>query len=220
MSDPAPSETYSLSEEFKVWKAAGPHAESWSEKRTREWTEHIDLYLSRGWVLIPCQHRQKWPDKGANWKTMKFSGELLKWHVTHGGNVAINAGESGLVICDYDSKFLPARLMEMIGTMPVVTTPKGFAFFTKAPVDESLANALFSAYPAFDVPRAEGMYEVVPLSETCKFDTRGAHKVPDSDHVHDFRVRRWIGGPKSILLNTPPFMDFVRTLTQRWNTVE
>jgi|GEM_PF-5491449 hypothetical protein len=240
--DFAPSETYSLKQEFEAWKAEGSHDESWSDKRNRDWNETIDAYLTAGWVLIPCQHRQKWPDKGADWKADetgickcgtpfdaspmvykcpkcgtaipgRFSPELLKWHVTHGGNVAINAGESGIAICDYDSKYLPPKLIAKIGKMPIIVTPNGYAFLARPPVIEETTKRLWAAFPAFDTPRAEGMYEVVPLSETCKLDKKGAHKAkPMVTCPHDWRVRRWIGGTKSIGLPMPTFEEFVASL--------
>ena len=70
--DFAPSETYSLKQEFEAWKAEGSHDESWSDKRNRDWNETIDAYcygknlgnlfgesLTDNWFC--CQEWQKTP---------------------------------------------------------------------------------------------------------------------------------------------------------------
>lgn len=198
-------------EVFQRWKASSP-TERFRDYWERRWEEQINRYQELGWQLIPVIHHDKQPVRGANWKSEHFSYDVIRWHLTQacpnchiqGGNIAVNAGDSGIIILDYDHKAIPSTISQVFNTMPVIDTPKGYAFVTTPPMDAALFDRLKLAYPDFDAPRGEGKYELVPLSETCavpKHGTKDALCPP-----HDLRIRDWIGD--GLKLPIPTFSDF------------
>jgi hypothetical protein len=185
---------------FDEWKASGPTGK-WHDYWVQRWDKQLSIYEALGWSLIPIYRREKFPARDANWKSDRFSYDVIRWHIRQGGNVAVNAGDSHLVVLDYDSKYLPPELERMCSRVPTISTAKGFAYVTHPPSDGELFDRLKANYPHFDSPRGEGKYELLPLSETCampKHGLGGCH--------HDFRVREWVG--EWLRLPIPPFTKF------------
>jgi len=187
---------------FEAWKATNP-TERFHDYWVRRWDWELGSYAGLGWSLIPVYHREKFPVHDANWKSDRFSYDVIRFHVRQGGNVALNAGDSGIVVLDYDSKYVPPQLEKKILEVPTINTAKGFAFLTKPPSEGDLFDRLKASYPHFDSPRGEGKYELLPLSETCAMKDHGL-----GGCHHDFRVREWVG--EGLKLPIPPFSGFCK----------
>jgi hypothetical protein len=192
---------------FQRWKDSNP-GERFRDYWKKRWDDELEAYFSLGWELIPVRQKDKQPQRAANWKTDRFPYDVIRWHVLQRGNVAVNAGESGIIVLDYDSKEVPRELFEMLDEMPVIDTAKGYAFITKPPFEGATFDRLQARFKDFDSPRGEGKYELVPLSETCavpKHDTKDATCPP-----HDFRVREWCG--RGLSNKIPEFNSFVESV--------
>ena len=136
------------------------------------------------------------------------SYDELKRDALRGDNIALNAGDSNVVVLDYDSKYLTPKLERLLVETPSITTPKGFAILTRPPADGPLFDELKARYPPFDAPRGEGKYELLPISESCGVKGHGT-KVDgkEFDCPHDYRIRSWVLGLDSLSLPIRPFRD-------------
>jgi hypothetical protein len=169
-----------------------------------EWTRHIDVYESRGWVWIPIRPNSKEPYRGEAWTEQAFNRDSILKNIQHGGNLAIVAGPSGLVVLDLDIDQMPRLLSSSITLTQ--RTSRGYQFFTREPFDHELFNRLKEAIPELDIPRTGPMYTVVPLSRTCTQDHGNKHDCK----VHDLRVRTWVG--EGLEAEALQFPEFVRTV--------
>lgn len=167
-----------------------------------DWERHIDNYLARGWRLIPLPKHSKKPYPGEFWTEQQFDRNSILENVTHGGNVAAEAGSSNIVIVDLDSNKMPSVLNPFLTLSQ--KTARGFQFVTGLPFDQNLFDRLKQVVPELDTPRMGAMYAVLPLSKTCTND----HRNKDVCKVHDLRVRTWIG--EGLNAKISPFVEFAR----------
>jgi hypothetical protein len=187
------------------WRASG-RGGLWEDYWAGLWTALIRLYISLSFELIPIARLEKMPIRGAYFLTMRFSPDALIKHVLDEGNLALNAGPSNVLALDYDSKILPALLLRLMSFFPTFETPRGYCFLVRPPFDEGSWEQLKKLYPSFESARGEGMYQLLPLSETC---AKKGHGTPKAEcPPHDYRVRQWVG--QGLALPIPTFQEFVR----------
>lgn len=169
-----------------------------------DWERHIDNYIARGWRLIPLPKHSKKPYPGEFWTEQQFDRNSILENVTHGGNVAAEAGTSNIAILDLDSNKMPSVLDPFLTLSQ--KTARGFQFVTGLPFDQNLFDRLKQVVPELDTPRMGAMYAVLPLSQTCAND----HGNKDVCRVHDLRVRTWIGA--GLEASVLPFPEFAKVV--------
>lgn len=193
------------SQVYEAWKAGQP-SDTWRRYWRKVWEEHIGAYSSLGLSLIPISRREKQAEAGTEWGTETYSPDFMRGFTLAGGNGAIHAGRSDLVILDFDSKSLPPAFEEMATKVPAATTAKGFFFLTRPPFDAELFDRIKAFYGgAVDAARQGTAYELCPPSETCAV---GSHGDPSVVCPHDFRIRTWCLGLESLKLPIPTFSAF------------
>lgn len=167
------------------------------------WADEISFYMMNGFHLIAIAKNGKVPIQGTAWKTAgRLTEEEALEHISNGKNLAVVAGFSGLVILDLDEE-LPSNMGNPTHTTLTMRSPRGYAFFTRAPFDREAWQSFQERHPQFDAPRKDILYQLVPLSKTCINDHGENHKCKR----HDYRVREWIDRDAPII----PFVEFVKT---------
>jgi hypothetical protein len=172
---------------------------TWTDYFRRLWADEISFYVRSGFHLIAIGKNAKVPVQGIAWKTAgRLTEEEALEFVSEGKNLAVVAGFSGLVILDVDEEIPDVGRLTL-----TMRSPRGYAFFTRAPFDRELWRDFQARHPEFDAPRKDILYQLVPLSKTCVNDHGENHRC----RKHDYRVRQWIDRSVPIV----PFSEFVKS---------
>lgn len=193
-----------ISEVFEQWKA-NPYRDkiTWTQHWENVWAQHIAMYLSMNWHLIPLAPKSKKPMQRFHWDVEKPLDQVRAMDFVRSGcNLAVVAGPSNLVILDFDSD-IPPELRDMLHLTQTVRTPRGYQFFCKSDVGDKMTfqryvRKLKRRFPNMDTPRTDIMYALVPPSQSDRNNEESENP--------DYRVRLWVSHAE----NTMAFSRFVR----------
>jgi hypothetical protein len=176
---------------FQEWKSTWEYrdmndkGQNWTQHWMHVWALHINMYLQNGWHLIPLAPKSKRPLEAYHWDVAKPLDQVRAMDFVRAGcNIGVVAGPSRLVILDFDedTEFVGEDILSLT---PTVRTPRGYQFFTKAPISKGGLERLRRKFPKMDTPRTGIMYALVPPSQSDALN--------DSDpNKHDYRVRLFV----------------------------